>query len=319
VQIKPLFYEKVLPTSKILTIIDEEVRRADIIMVRLPSLLGLYTAFCAIKNKKEFTVEVVGSAWGSYWYKSLSGKIMALPLELLSKYIIKRAAYVLYVTDKYLQKEYPTNGTTVGCSDVVLEGRSMSVLSQRLSALQENKRNKLILGTLAQIDYKYKGHDTVIKAIAQLKSKGLSFEYRLAGSGSQEYIKKIAIQYGVLENISFFGQINHSEINSWLDSLDVYVQPSLTEGLPRAVIEALYRALPVVVSNAGGMYELVEPFCTYRKGKVNELVQILQNIDNEKKQEMSRRNFYFSEKFNYEKLQETRRSFYEQIRDDNTL
>ena len=51
-------------------------------------------------------VEVVGSAFGSYWYKGLIGKVLAYPLELVNKIIIKKADYVLYVSEDYLQKAY---------------------------------------------------------------------------------------------------------------------------------------------------------------------------------------------------------------------
>lgn len=319
VKIRPLYCGKVLPTRENLRIIREEIKRADKVMVRLPSLLGLYTAFSALKQNKSISVEVVGSAFGSYWFKSLSGKILALPLEFLNKIVIKKAAYVLYVTEDYLQKEYPANGIIEGCSDVVLEARDESVLNNRLKKIITKTDNPIILGTLAQVDYKYKGHETVIEAISKLREKGLKFEYRLAGSGKREYIESIASKYGVLENIEFYGQINHKDINKWLSNLDIYIQPSLTEGMPRSVIEGLYRAVPIIVSDAGGMYELVEPDYTYEKGNANELVKVLYSIDRDRLCNMAKRNYYFAEKFNYSILQNKRNMFYQRIKDDEMV
>ena len=317
VDVCPLFCGKVLPTKANLRLIQTQVKEADVVMVRLPSLLGLYTAFIAFANKKKVCVEVVGSAWGSYWYKSFSGKIVALPLEVFNKCVIKNAAYVLYVTDDYLQKEYPTKGVSVGCSDVVLDVREIDVLNRRLEKIEKSAENSIALGTLGQIDYKYKGHKTVLQVIAELKKQGVKVEYRLAGSGSRGYIESLAAKYGLLDNIKFYGQIGHEEINQWIDELDVYVQPSLTEGMPRSVIEAIYRATPTIVSDAGGMYELVEKQFVFRKKNSEELAKIIMGLDKSIMKEMAIRNFEFSSKFQNDRLNDCRNSFYKAFRGDN--
>lgn len=316
VDVCPLFCGKVLPTKANLRLIQTQVMAADVVMVRLPSLLGLYTAFIAFANKKKVCVEVVGSAWGSYWYKSFSGKIAALPLEVLNKCVIKNAAYVLYVTDDYLQKEYPTKGVSVGCSDVVLDVQEIDVLNRRLEKIKKWAENSIVLGTLGQIDYKYKGHKTVLQVIAELKKLGVKVEYRLAGNGSRGYIEGLALKYGVLDNIKFYGQISHEEINQWIDELDVYVQPSLTEGMPRSVIEAIYRATPTIVSDAGGMYELVESDSIFKAGSVEHLFEIIRKLSNKKMLSMAQRNYIFCEKFDCNKLSKKRESFYTRIKEE---
>ena len=48
------------------------------------------------------------------------------------------------------------------------------------------------------------------------------------------------------------------KVFEWLDTIDLYVQPSLTEGMPRAAIEAMSRGCPVVVSDVGGLKNLVD-------------------------------------------------------------
>ena len=315
VVVHPFFLNKILPSKKNFRQINNEINEADIVMVRLPSLLGLYVALRSDRINKKFCVEVVGSAWGSYWYKSKLGKIVAYPLEIANRYIIRKAQFALYVTEDYLQKEYPTNGKSISCTDVILGKRTIDLLNARVKKIKnrENKKN-LILGTLAQVDYRYKGQATVIQAIVEMKKKGVNIEYRLAGSGSKKHLYEIAKSYGVEENIIFYGPIKHSEIESWIDDIDIYIQPSLTEGMPRAVIEALYRGCPVIVSNAGGMYELVESCYTFKKGNKNSLINILNKIDNPKLLDMAKRNYWFSEKFSYNILMEKRKSFYKNIR-----
>ncbi len=314
INIVPVTEKTAIPSFSMIRAIKKELDHADRVIVRLPSLLGIYTAFIAKKRGIPTCVEVVGSAFGSYWYKNILGKAVAFPLELLNRFVIKHAAYVLYVSEGYLQKKYVTDGCITSCSDVILEKREHGLLTARVEKIRNKAEKHFILGTLAQIDYAYKGQVTVLKAIAELKSQGYSFEYRLAGSGSSSYLKKIAKQLGILDDIVFYGQLKHEKVNEWIDDIDLYIQPSLTEGIPRSVIEVLYRGCPVIVSSAGGMYELMEEVWIFNKGNVESLVEMIAGINHDKLIEMANRNYTFSKKFDYIELNKKRRKFYENFK-----
>lgn len=315
VRVCPIYENKLIPKKNLLKILKQKVDESDRIIVRMPSMLGLYAARIALKKKKKLLVEVVGSAFGSYWYKNLIGKIVAMPLDLANKYIIKKSDYVLYVSEKYLQKKYPNHKINFGCSDVILKERTPIILENRIKKIYtNNNENKFILGTLSQIDQKYKGHKNVFEAISILKKYNINIEYRLAGSGSTKYLSMLAKKYNVEDNIVFCGQIKHENVNEWIDDLDIYIQPSLTEGMPRSVIEAIYRGCPVIVSNAGGMYELIEEKYTFKKGNTNELVKILKSINIKDLEKMSKRNFEFASKFDIETILKKRKDFLEKFR-----
>ena len=82
-----------------------------------------------------------------------------------------------------------------------------------------------MLGTTAAIDVKYKGQENVIKAIAILKKQGITnIEYELVGNGNSDYLKKIAIDFGVEDSIHFLGGMPHDEVFNWLDKIDIYIQ-----------------------------------------------------------------------------------------------
>ena len=96
---------------------------------------------------------------------------------------IKESKYVYYVTNKFLQKRYPTSGKTVSCSNVVLNYFDEKYLSNRKIINKRIKDGKepIVLGTAAAIDVRYKGQQYVIKAISELNKEGYSFVYKLAG------------------------------------------------------------------------------------------------------------------------------------------
>src|SRR5690606_42058407 len=96
------------------------------------------------------------------------------------------------------------------------------------------------------------------RALARLRQIGLDgFRYEIVGGGDQSYLRKIARKYGVADPVDFLGRITRKEVFQWLDKIDLYIQPSKTEGLPRALIEAMSRGLPCLGTRVGGIPELL--------------------------------------------------------------
>ena len=106
-------------------------------------------------------------------------------------------------------------------------------------------------------------------------------------------------------------------VNNWLDNVDLYLQPSLTEGLPRALIEAKSRACPALGTNVGGISELLPLDKLTEPGEVYELALLLTKLVNDKDAMMNSatRNFNDSSEFTFEKLNEKRNKFWSSFKD----
>ena len=108
------------------------------------------------------------------------------------------------------------------------------------------------------------------------------------------------------------GSVPHDKIFDWFDSIDIYIQPSLQEGLPRSVAEAMSRALPCICFNTGGMPELIEPefICNKGFGKVTRLAnKIVEISDAAVQKRVSRRNFEKSKEYAGSALDKQRAEF----------
>ena len=196
------------------------------------------------------------------------------------------APYGLYVTQKCLQARYPCAGKTIGCSDVEIMDLNHSILEKRLKKMTRGK-SILSLGTVANIDDKLKGHRFVIKAMSLLKRKDYYFEYHLLGNGNGDALLSYAKECGVENQVIIEGSKPHSEVYGWLDSIDIYIQPSFTEGLCRAVVEAMSRACPVICTNVGGNSELCSDDYLVKAGDSKDIVKALERlstIDERKRQ-----------------------------------
>ena len=299
--------------SEVDNTIEQEVKNSDKVIIR--SILNHYTLtalkYCK-KYKKDYLIEVAGFAFDGYWYHGdILGKIAAIPYEFLVKKNMKKAPYAVYVTNEALQKRYPCNGKILGCSDVEIKEIKEDVLKKKIKRFKNSKKEKLIIGTTGWVNLKLKGQHDVVKALYYLKKQGINrFEYQLVGAGDKTYLEKLIKKYKLTNEVKILGAKPHDEVFKWLDTIDIYIQPSYQEGLCRAVVEAMSRACPIIVSNAGGNYELANSKYVFKKGKVRQIMKILKNITNEDLIEEAERSFDLSKKYEKDYLNNMRDEFY---------
>lgn len=102
-----------------------------------------------------------------------------------------------------------------------------------------------------------KGQQHLLEAAEHLKCEGFSFELRFAGDGPQrQRLQEDAERRGLQGMVRFLGE--RHDISDILREADIFVRPSLTEGMSLAVLEAMATGLPPVVTAVSGSRELVE-------------------------------------------------------------
>lgn len=303
-------------------IIERAVLEHDYLIARIPSDEGYIAVKYAKKYNKPYLLEVVGCVWDSLWNYSFSGKLLAPSKFLTMKKMVKNAPYAIYVTNKFLQGRYPTNGKSTNCSNVALSEFDKSIINKRIEKINRLDFNKkLIIGTTAAVDVKYKGQQYVIEALGRLKKQGIThLEYQLVGGGDKSYLESLAIKYDVFDQVKFLGTKSHNEVFEWLDSIDIYVQPSRQEGLPRALVEAMSRGLPAFGAKTGGIPELIDPNYIFSNTKKNieEICRIILLFINNKEvmKNQAKRNYLESKKYDRDLIEKRRRIFFEKFRNN---
>lgn len=263
-----------------LSIINKAVQFHDIIIARLPSSSPAHALKRAKKMGKPVLAEVVACSWDVLTNHSLLGKIMAPWYSYKLWRNARSLTHSIYVTQHFLQSRYPTRGKYLGCSDVLLNENDDEVLTKRLERTkQRSEEEMLVVGTIGTLDVVYKGQLDVLMALYKLKKKGKRVVYKLVGQGSPARLKQAVKEYQLEKEVEIIGPINHDKIFEFIDSLDLYIHPSRTEGLPRAPIEAMSRACPVIGSNAGGTPELLNRHTMFEKGNVSQIMELLTTID----------------------------------------
>lgn len=311
------YFPNIFKAQKLIT---RMIREHDVLVTRLPSASGTIAVKAARKLNKPYLVEYVGCTYDSYWNYNWRGKLIAHYKMYEQKRVIKECPYVIYVTKEFLQERYPTNGKSINCSNVELRDINETDLKRRLAKIEAmQEKQPLILGTVAALNVKYKGQDDVIKAVAKLKSKGKHFYYKLVGQGDARYLSEQIEYYDLHDQVEIIGALNHDEVFKFLETIDIYIQPSKQEGLPRALIEAMSKACPALGARTAGIPELLEDDCIFTPSDKNEISTLISKINKEWLKDQANKNFETSKDYEYKVLENKRKDFYHLFMKENKL
>jgi len=288
----------------------------DAVIARMPSETGLLGAALARKFKKRLLIELAGCTWDGLWnYGSWKAKLYAPVRFWRVRRAVRLAPFVLYVSRIFLPRRYPTHGISACVSDVEIPFPNPVILSQRERRIH-GARDPFILGLIGRLDNKTKGIQTAINALAEYKGKIPNFELRILGEGDPEQWQKLVRQHELENRVRFCGTVPSGQpVRDWLDDVDLYLQPSFQEGLPRALVEAMSRACPAIGSTAGGIPELLPPEYLFRPGDAAELSRLICEIssDTERQTSLAQRNFQVAQGFSSNILNAQRTAFWKKF------
>jgi glycosyltransferase involved in cell wall biosynthesis len=211
------------------------------------------------KRRKPFGLEIVGDPGESLRYVSGLGVFLARPYCVQAmKSQAKAATATLYATDKALQSKYPPTPCrfTVGVSAVAIPDE----LFGRNGGCQKGPvEHRTRLGFIGTLETLYKCPDVLIKALRICLDRGMALRLSLVGDGVyRARLEQLVARLGLEEWVDFRGKLlPGGPIFDFLRSCDLFVLPSRTEGLPRAMIEAMAVGLPCIGTAVGGVPELL--------------------------------------------------------------
>jgi glycosyltransferase involved in cell wall biosynthesis len=151
-----------------------------------------------------------------------------------------------------------------------------------------------------------------------LKNKRLIVSLQWLGGG--RYLPEmvaLAEQAGVSDIMTFVGNVGLvDEVRNYLDAADLFVLPSRTEGLPRALVEAMARGLPCIGTNIGGIPELLNQQALV---PINNPAALADKIfsfltDPELADAQAKRNLNEAQTYAFEHLEAKRKDFYNYLK-----
>jgi glycosyltransferase involved in cell wall biosynthesis len=207
-----------------------------------------------------YGVEVVGDP-----YEVFAPGSIEHPLRPLLRWAItdqlkrqcRHASAVAYVTGGALMRRYPPRNSafTTIYSSIELRDDAYSTRSRTFEAHSRPAR----IVSIGTLEVAYKGFDVLIDAVSACVKAGMDIQLAIVGDGRRrDSLQKYAQRRGIERAVHFLGHVpSGASVRDELDHADLFVLASKTEGLPRAMIEAMARGLPCIGTAVGGIPELL--------------------------------------------------------------
>jgi glycosyltransferase involved in cell wall biosynthesis len=300
----------------------EQVLTGDsAVLLRIPGTLGT-VAYRVLKARGQpYAAQIVGDP-----HEVFAPGAVRHPLRPFFRWWFTRqlkaqardASIISYVTRTALQERYPSQaGFSNSFSNVQLPEAAL-VNQPRTDweglGTAERPCQLLLVGSLAQL---YKSPDVMLRAVALCADQGLHLQLTFVGDGKHRAeLEALARQLKVHDRVTFAGQLSSGDaVRAELDRADLFVLPSRTEGLPRAMIEAMARGLPCIGSTVGGIPELLPAQDMVPPGDAPALARKLQEVltSPDRMHEMSRRNLETARSYADSVLGQQRQAFYKHL------
>jgi glycosyltransferase involved in cell wall biosynthesis len=216
--------------------------RADVLGIFLAGLLGLP----AISTCHGF----------------ISNDLQLTLYNRLDRFILRFARKIIVVSQaikSYLIKSGIREANVTMIQNAVNGSYSVESHTQNKKAKREYcgmTEDDFVVGYVGRLSEE-KGVSYLIEAIAILNKSGMPTKLLIIGEGPQrkelaDLVKKANIE----EKVIFTGFQN--DIECWLPAMDVFTLPSLTEGTPMSLLEAMACGIPVVASAVGGVPQVID-------------------------------------------------------------
>lgn len=262
---------------RIKTILSNKLRNDGHYICRVPGQIGGEVISILLNKHIPYACEIVGNPWDVFAKGSINHPLRPLIRRIATynlKNQVKQAAACLYVTQHTLQDMYPTKegAFAIGVSDVIVKD---DMFSDSPKIMEEKDIYELIsVGSLEQM---YKAPDIVLKSISILKGKGIRIHLTWLGDGAfkhnmEELAKELEIE------AEFKGNVPAETVHHCLSKSDIFTLVSRTEGLPRAVVEAMAHGLPCIGSRVGGIPELLEASALVDKENPEQVASLIEKM-----------------------------------------
>ncbi len=208
-------------------------------------------------------------------------------VKFARKLLLKKADKITAISEhlkKYVSKIRKNAQVSVIPNGVDPDNFEKDFSYGELSALKDRvgiKPGEKTIITVSRLVPK-NGIDSLIEAMAVLseKKKEPVFKLILAGAGEQKgELLKIADGLNVRDKVIFIGRVNHSDLPKYLKISDVFVRPSLSEGLGNSFLEAMAASIPVIGTPVGGIPDFLKNEETGLFCKVGDPEDIAQKIE----------------------------------------
>jgi len=208
--------------------------------------------------KKLRRLPVVTTLHGWTWTGGLTRMWIYELLDALSLRFIDRVVVVNQAMRSHPRLQFRRNARLMVIENgiplaVPAQAQNEPALDPRILAYARKGFTVVAVGRLSR----EKGFDLLLEAVAGLVSQGKDIRLLIMGEGGlRESLLAQASELGISDRLLMSGYI--PDAGRYLSRFGCFAIPSLTEGLPMVLLEAMAAGVPIVASRVGGMPEVLE-------------------------------------------------------------
>ncbi|CAN1534569.1 RfaG Glycosyltransferase [Sphingomonadaceae bacterium] len=291
------------------------VLESDAVVLRVPSALAWVASRLALRARKPYIIEVIGDPEEAYQAAGQGPlfKLLGKWAKQRLKMIARGASAASYVNSSTLPAKYPVSKSAPVRFISSIRMPRRQILPARRHADPIPNPSIVYVGTLTR----RKRVSDLLCGCAVARDQGVDIQLHIVGSGpEEESLRAESEALGLLGRVEFHGQlVGINRINEILDKSDLFVLPSMSEGLPRSIIEAMARGLPAIGSDAQGVRDLIRPEDAFAVGDITDLGRLIVESarDPERLNRMSAHSHSVANLYSQEVLGPLRQSLYGHI------
>ena len=221
---------------------------------------GLVAANVALEIGRPFVASVRGSDWEVMRYSPL--------LSASTRWVLERANLVTSVSSSILKEvKKVVDISQQKCipnafDPFSFDYRSLKEIGGAIGRkfLKMKGNGQLVIGTVASIAHK-KGHQFLFDAFRALCDQWPNVLLLMVGDFHTNKDRLVFTEQierlGLANNLFITGRVPHAQVLAWIKEMDIFAFPSLHEGSPNAILEAMACGLPMVATAVGGICDLI--------------------------------------------------------------
>lgn len=253
---------------------------SEVIEIKSLKRLNIFSFLTAILKLcrfiKKWNIKIIHSnaaATRDTFYSAIAAKLMGVPfiwhvrvvesagiLDRLLAFLSDRVIVISQVVKEKFYWVKKENKLIVIYNGIDLDEFRLNIDGGYVRKELKISNEEIVVGVVGQL-IPWKGHKYFLEAAKTIKEKISNVKFFIVGdevpkgSGYRKELEEFALQKGLIDNVIFTGF--RADIPKIMNTIDIFVLPSIREPFGRVLIEAMAMAKPVIATNAGGVPEIV--------------------------------------------------------------
>ncbi|MBE1302108.1 MAG: glycosyltransferase [Alteromonadaceae bacterium] len=292
----------------------------DIIHIHMPNIAPFWLIFLKHFFARQSHVII-------HWHSDVLGAAPDFKIKLLyplyrifEKYLLLKADRILVTSQNYLDSSKPLAAFKNKCNVIPL-GLKINKLDTVTKDIKGNAAFSLIM--IGRLTY-YKGHSVALRALSDLRDKGVTFRLTIIGDGElRSSLEQLSQKLNLDSCINWLGHVSDEQKTKYLQESELLLLPSVerTEAFGVVLLEAANASVPCIVSDVygSGMTSVIVDGVNGRIVKNNDvsaLTSVLLTLSSNRASCLEMGQYGYSrlvEKFDIKKVSKRITSIYDEI------